>query len=358
MGNRKNVFVLMPFGDAFDIFYFAILKPLLEEMGYDVSRADDLNSQQNIMKDIVEGIYKADLIIADLSDHNPNVYYELGLSHNRKIPTILITKDPLEELPFDIRYYRVNRYSMKSFETLNEFTIEIEDLASKALQGSLVFGNPLMDWGSEFVKIEETTQEIYEHEDGLWDILAKAEENFIELPEIVIRISEKTKNIGKKLEDSGKQIQEIKIKKEPGSLTKIKKLVDKMADEFDAYSQKMEPDIENYNNCVKNIYDTTTGFIQKATIESDEDIESLNEFVVSCKMLIETTEEAMGSIILFKESVKSAKGLSKRLDIATEKVVTVLQKLVDYGMNSIPIFEKIILFVNDKTEVYMENKET
>jgi nucleoside 2-deoxyribosyltransferase len=62
-----------------------------------------------IIKDILQAIRKADYIIADLSQPNPNVYYEMGFAHALRKPVILITRN-LESLPFDLRHQRVIIY--------------------------------------------------------------------------------------------------------------------------------------------------------------------------------------------------------------------------------------------------------
>jgi nucleoside 2-deoxyribosyltransferase len=62
------------------------------------------------MNDILRSIHEADYIIADLTEQNPNVYYELGLAHATGKPIILITQN-IGKLPFDLRHQRVIEYS-------------------------------------------------------------------------------------------------------------------------------------------------------------------------------------------------------------------------------------------------------
>src|SRR2546427_11218947 len=96
----------MPFDSEFDSIYSELLKPALEQAGYSVARADSFLDQENIMRDIVRGIASSDLIVVDLTTHNPNVLYELGLAHRLRIPTILLAKN-IVEVPFDILGYCV-----------------------------------------------------------------------------------------------------------------------------------------------------------------------------------------------------------------------------------------------------------
>lgn len=62
-----NAFVIMPFDPEFQSVYDDLIKPALEEAGYDVERADSFLDQQNILSDIVRGIGDADLVVAELT---------------------------------------------------------------------------------------------------------------------------------------------------------------------------------------------------------------------------------------------------------------------------------------------------
>ena len=103
---QPTAFVIMPFGEGFDEVYGLFVAETLRKAGNDVVQPDDVRTQQNILKDIITGLASADLIVAHLSDNNPNVYYELGVAHGLRQTTVLLTQN-LDELPFDLRSYRV-----------------------------------------------------------------------------------------------------------------------------------------------------------------------------------------------------------------------------------------------------------
>lgn len=62
-----------------------------------------------IMLDIQRSICDSDLILCEMSGPNPNVFYELGLSHAVGKPTILVSRKE-EDIPFDLRHIRVIVY--------------------------------------------------------------------------------------------------------------------------------------------------------------------------------------------------------------------------------------------------------
>jgi hypothetical protein len=105
----KLCFVLMPFKDPFNGYYEYLIKPAVVEAGLACLRADEIYGTRPIMKDIWNSIWQARIVIADVTEKNPNVNYELGLCHCLGIPTILITKRD-DDVPFDYRHFRYIRY--------------------------------------------------------------------------------------------------------------------------------------------------------------------------------------------------------------------------------------------------------
>lgn len=63
----------------------------------------------NFVKDIIGNLLNADLVVADLTGLNPNVFYELGIRHTLKNGTLLLTQD-LSSLPADLKNYIAFEY--------------------------------------------------------------------------------------------------------------------------------------------------------------------------------------------------------------------------------------------------------
>lgn len=98
------VFVVMPFSSDFDKIYRNGIKSACEELNIVCERVDEQIFEESILERIYSQIAKADLIIADLSKPNPNVFYEIGFSHGiGKKVFLLAQKD--EQIPFDLKHY-------------------------------------------------------------------------------------------------------------------------------------------------------------------------------------------------------------------------------------------------------------
>lgn len=121
---KPTVFVITPFKDDFLSLYEHLSQIFSEDFQF--INGGDLDNQQSILKDIVTGIYYADVIIADLTGLNPNVFYELGLAHALNKKVIIITQD-ISDIPFDIKAYRANEYSLQ-FNKLPKLIEELKKL--------------------------------------------------------------------------------------------------------------------------------------------------------------------------------------------------------------------------------------
>ncbi|WP_449245889.1 hypothetical protein [Desulfarculus baarsii] len=115
---KKSCFVVMPIGNVGDGNYdhfkavFEHIKQIVGACGYAVDRADDTRRPGAITKDIITKLVEFDLVIADLTCLNPNVFYELGIRHAfRGSGTIMILdENKTETIPFDLSAYRVLKY--------------------------------------------------------------------------------------------------------------------------------------------------------------------------------------------------------------------------------------------------------
>jgi len=142
MGNQKPVcFVVMPFGKEgtearrrFDRVYKYIIKKPIVEAGYDCIRGDELPGTEDIVDMLKSELVKAALVVADLSDRNANVFYELGFRHAMDKPSITISSaEELEEgrLPFNVRQYRTIPYRLSNIESVDSCRETIYDLAKR-----------------------------------------------------------------------------------------------------------------------------------------------------------------------------------------------------------------------------------
>lgn len=88
-----------------DMLLECVVSPVLEEFGLSVVRADQIDKPGLITNQILDYITKSKMVIADLSFHNPNVFYELAVRHMKGLPTIHLCRTS-DNIPFDISGFR------------------------------------------------------------------------------------------------------------------------------------------------------------------------------------------------------------------------------------------------------------
>jgi hypothetical protein len=94
-----------------DVYHYVIVPGVsLAKRSYKCIRADEVQKPNNIIKDIAQKLYNADVVIADLTGQNPNVFYELGVRHALVGKTIILSQS-FTDIPFDLRGYRTIIYS-------------------------------------------------------------------------------------------------------------------------------------------------------------------------------------------------------------------------------------------------------
>jgi hypothetical protein len=118
-GTPRPAFIAMPYG--FDWFQSVcdLIVSTASVCGFAAEVSKDLETPGLITDQIWHGIRRADVVVADISGSNPNVFYELGLAHALG-KEVVIAAQGVERPPFDVSTARLLRYEptdLSSFET-------------------------------------------------------------------------------------------------------------------------------------------------------------------------------------------------------------------------------------------------
>lgn len=113
VSSSDTCFVMMPFAPPLGDYYSKIYEPAVEKAGLKPVRADDdIFGTGKIIDQVWSGINSAKVLIAELTNRNPNVFYELGLAHALKKPVVLVCSNQ-QDVPFDLKHIRVIYYDMQ-----------------------------------------------------------------------------------------------------------------------------------------------------------------------------------------------------------------------------------------------------
>ena len=139
MTDKKSCFVISPIGEpgsperykADNVLNYIIIPAAV---GYEVVRAEKITDPGLISRQIIEKIQYDDLVIADLTDGNPNVFYELGIAHTLGKPVIMITQS-MDYVPFDLKHLRCIVYDYKP-AAIDRFENSLEKTIRRVLSST------------------------------------------------------------------------------------------------------------------------------------------------------------------------------------------------------------------------------
>ena len=105
-------FVIMPFRPELHYFYLFMKRHIEDNHALECERGDAQILTKPVRDKVADYIRRADVLIADCTGRNANVFYELGFAHALDKQVILITQDDVTEAPVDVRHYEFVKYSL------------------------------------------------------------------------------------------------------------------------------------------------------------------------------------------------------------------------------------------------------
>lgn len=139
----RKCFVVMPFGDKtdpsgrvipFDEVYAQLIKPALETktLGISCIRCDEIAKPGWIHQRMFEHVFECDFVVVDISFHNPNVFYELGVRHALARSTTILIREKGTTVPFNLNHVDIVEYEWGNTRSLKKALLRIRGMAENA----------------------------------------------------------------------------------------------------------------------------------------------------------------------------------------------------------------------------------
>jgi len=149
----KVCFLIAPIGEEdseprkhSDMVLSALVERAVDEQGLQVVRADKITKPGMISAQVIEYLLKSKVVVADLSFHNPNVFYELALRHVIGLPTVHIIRTD-DHVPFDLANFRTVKIDTTDKYTLvarlDSYRSEIANHVRQAIDEGIGQDNPI-----------------------------------------------------------------------------------------------------------------------------------------------------------------------------------------------------------------------
>lgn len=364
MSSQRDAFVVIPFKPKFDEIYEDVIKPVCEDIGYNVEKADSTNAQQNILKNIIKGIAEADLLIADLTDSNPNVFYEVGVAHALGIPTVLMTQD-IDSIPFDLRPYAMNEYS-RDFSDVRDLREELESIAEDHLDGGVDFGSPVSDFteidialptpengdgqATEAEQTDKTDEPSSEPDKGVLDYAIEAEEEQTKFINSVSTIVEEMDTLQAQLAERTERITNMTESQSDPSAKQANRLIKRAANDIREFINSTSDDAEFMERSMGIMMDAEESFIDFADPDVADHREELRSRRENLKEFRSSVQKATEGLESFQYEATQIRGLNRELTQAGDNLASTLSDIISTLTSTDARAQRMLQLIDEKLE--------
>lgn len=330
---KSKIFMIMPFSEEFFEVYEMLKIEFVDE--YDFSHAGEEENQQNILKDIIQPIFEADIIIADLTGLNANVMYELGIAHTFNKKTIVITKDNLSTLPFDLKQYRAKDYTTH-FKKFAELVDYLKSNLEGAISGRVSYGNPVKDFLSlENIELKDWYEEkpsvVIEDETdkGFLDFLTDIEIHSEVLYTDIQTMSDEMIEMSTGISRSTSEIDKVNKTGGSGTAAFVRKEAKKVAKYIENFSTKLR----DHNKTISSLWDeiekNTLGLLENRFASKDQNKEHLVTYLKSLYNMQNAIICSNDSVLGLKTAMESNMGIERSMNQAIRFIKDDLSTYID-----------------------------
>lgn len=335
-----TAFVIMPFDPEFNDVFEKLLKPPLEAAGFRVQRADTSLDQENILKSIVRGISESQVVLADLTARNPNVLYELGIAHGLDKPTVLVAQS-IDDIPFDLRSYRVKPYSF-DFREVAPFKNWLRELGDKLLAGEIRFDNPVSDFLPPMAPptareppkpraAPEVTQAAPAEADiaeaGLLDWMADAEEAGQHAVASLVRIGEAMQDMTKRIVARTDEMKKMQAAAGPGEAARLRTIMAAAAGDILGFVKVAHTELPTYRASWARYAQSSLSLLDSPLSREPERRETVSNLRDSVARTLENLDGVTVALSRLQGQTGSMRGISRDLNFAADRMVGTISEI-------------------------------
>lgn len=355
--SKPQAFVLMPFSPTFDTVYSYLIRRPLEDAGFDVKRADSDLNQQSVLKEFVEGIVAADLVVADLTHLNSNVMYELGLAHALGARVIVITQD-IDELPFDLQPYKANPYSIH-FAEADEIKKKLHDIGVATINGTADYGNPVQDFAPHALRSDAPVRHKLSCPDsdsnsdsegngteedggghsprpddrtdsdgpGFIEAVVELEHLAEELKTLSDRVGDRTREMGIELESYTAKLENAKRRLGSKAAPAMQAIINDLAVRLGEYNTELSPQVGQFQELFVRYGEAVEVISRDLIIRSDDDIHTAQQTLSSMLEGESVFDDVVNGMRGFAAVMAEAPNATKKLRTTAARTTDIVNTL-------------------------------
>lgn len=340
-GRGRTCFVIGPIGNRHapvgsaehDVYVEAlrvieqIIEPACKTVGLEPVRADGISKAGEINDQIFRRLRDDDVVIADLTNANANVMYELGLRHTKDRITLQIGE--YGRLPFDINQIRTVQFSGSDVGR-SDASKELAESLGAALGGEFDPVSATRVWFEEAPTATPATIDVpaqLEDDRGFLDVLADAEEQIQLLPVALNAIQAHVEKLGD-LAVSSTSAMESSDQAGRGMKGRVQ-VAARYASGIDAITPELKQDIERYESVLSDVSAGNLALIGQLE-EDPERLEDPNslEFAYSVRATAAVTRDSMASLSELVASINDNARMSRVLRTPSADLAAALNRFI------------------------------
>jgi len=365
---KPIVFCIMPFNEEC-LELFSHLKTHFIDT-FEFINAGDMDNQQNILKDIVIGISEANVIIADVTGLNANVFYELGLAHAMNKKVIIITQQ-IDEVPFDIKSYRANEYSLL-FYKIPKLIEELEKLLNGAVDDSIKYGNPVSDFSPNYFtqyspsvvqhNIEEITNGSRENdtesddtqEDGFLDNIANIKDNLNSMTDEINTMNAEMEEMGDATKLSSREIERVSTQSGNADPAFVRNVCRKLAVPISNFAENLSIHTDNISHNWNRIENNYLALLDNPFTCQVKNIEEIKNAMKSLSGLKDNILDSNKEIESLSHIMYGNRGIERKLTKAINEAVNGLNSFLSMTNTIVSSIDRI----QSKGDIVISSLET
>jgi hypothetical protein len=258
------------------------------------------------------------------------------------VPTVLITQS-LEEVPFDLRSYRVITYSTQ-FDEVYKLKDALREIGERHQRKAITFESPVTDFlqassrgGLEFSALQERSEagEVpqgtpSEEETGILDWLVGITSAGEEIARFLSDITQGVSEYATRMTEHGEKIQALTGNPNPGTATQAHKIALLASKDMKVFTQMIlerRPSLEKQVEILTDAFPQYVNWMQPSIQEQRDQLGTLREVIVS---LADGTRKGIVGSTAIRESTISLrnKSISKDLNLATRNLAKALDEMI------------------------------
>ena len=277
-------------------------------------------------------------IVADLTDSNPNVYYELGIAHGLRRPVILLTQD-INELPFDLRGYRVIPYSTH-FAQIGEARVKLKETAVGAREGRVVFGNPVSDFlpgpavegpapQPSVAAAATPASSDEEDEKGVLDHFVQLGEALGTLTSLLSTNTTETKGMNAEMQAAGELMNAASQSSAPDLARNQREVLSQLGDVLQKYAEGLEGRNAAYADTLGSLQESLEFILSHDQALTPDAEGKREEFRDTLRSNLNSFKDGIAATENLTEVIRTAPSMERRLNRAQRSAVRALRRYTD-----------------------------